>query len=78
MKKFVFWAMMTLGVVGLQSCDKDDDDRLQVSANLQEVFDTRYPNVSRVDWEQKVSSMKLSLQITGMRTKHGLLPTVYG
>lgn len=77
MKKFVFWAMMTLGVVGLQSCDKDDDDRLQVSANLQEAFDTRYPNVSRVDWEQK-SSMKLSLQITGMRTKHGLLPTVYG
>lgn len=53
MKKFVFWAMMTLGVVGLQSCDKDDDDRLQVSANLQEAFDTRYPNVSRVDWEQK-------------------------
>lgn len=52
MKKFVFWAMMTLGVVGLQSCDKDDDDRLQVSANLQEAFDTRYPNVSRVDWEQ--------------------------
>ena len=23
MKKIVFWAMMTLGVVSLQSCDKD-------------------------------------------------------
>ena len=53
MKKIVFWVMMTLGVVSLQSCDKDDDNRLQVSANLQEAFDTRYPNVSRVDWEQK-------------------------
>lgn len=76
MKKFVFWAMMTLGVVGLQSCDKDDDDRLQVSANLQEAFDTRMYR----EWtgNKKVSSMKLSLQITGMRTKHGLLPTVYG
>lgn len=50
MKKIVFWAMMTLGVVSLQSCDKDDDDRLQVSANLQEAFDTRYPNVSRRSW----------------------------
>lgn len=53
MKKFVFWAMMTLGVVGLQSCDKDDDNHVQVSANLQEAFDTRYPNVSSVRWEQK-------------------------
>lgn len=77
MKKIVFWAMMTLGVVSLQSCDKDDDDRLQVSANLQEAFDTRYPNVSRVDWEQ-VSSMKLNSWITDMRTRHGLLLTVHG
>lgn len=79
MKKFVFWAMMTLGVVGLQSCDKDDDDRLQVSANLQEAFDIPDTRMYR-EWtgNKKVSSMKLSLQITGMRTKHGLLPTVYG
>lgn len=78
MKKFVFWAMMTLGVVGLQSCDKDDDNHVQVSANLQEALipDTRMYR----EWtgNKKVSSMKLSLQITGMRTKHGLLLTVYG
>lgn len=78
MKKIVFWAMMTLGVVSLQSCDKDDDDRLQVSANLQEAFDTRYPNVSRVDWEQKGQFMKLNSWITDMRTRHGLLPTAHG
>lgn len=53
MKKIVFWAMMTLGVVSLQSCDKDDDNYVRVSANLQEAFDAKYPNVSRVDWEQK-------------------------
>lgn len=51
MKKFVFWAMMTLGVVGLTSCDKDDD-HVQVSADLQATFDSRYPNASRVDWER--------------------------
>lgn len=52
MKKIVFWAMMTLGVISLQSCDNDDDKNLQVSANLQEAFESRYPNASRVDWEQ--------------------------
>ena len=41
MKKFVFWAMMTLGVIGLQSCDKDDDNHVQVSANLQEALDRK-------------------------------------
>lgn len=51
MKKFAFWAMMTLSVVGLTSCDKDDD-HVRVSADLQEAFDSRYPNASRVDWEQ--------------------------
>lgn len=51
MKKFVFWAMMTLGVVGLTSCDKDDD-HVQVSADLQATFDSRYPNASRVEWER--------------------------
>ena len=76
MKKIVFWAMMTLGVVSLQSCDKDDDDRLQVSANLQEAFDTRMYR----EWtgNRKVSFMKLNSWITDMRTRHGLLPTAHG
>lgn len=75
MKKIVFWAMMTLGVVSLQSCDKDDDDRLQVSANLQ-IPDIR----TYQEWtgNRKVSSMKLNSWITDMRTRHGLLLTVHG
>lgn len=52
MKKLVFWAMMTLGVISLQSCDKEDDNNLQISAGLQEAFDARYPHASRVDWER--------------------------
>ena len=51
MKKFAFWAMMTLSVVSLTSCDKDDD-HVRVSADLQAAFDSRYPNASRVDWER--------------------------
>ena len=74
MKKFVFWAMMTLGVVGLQSCDKDDDDRLQVSANLQEAFDTRYPNVSRVDWEQKGQFYEAEFADNGYENKAWFTP----
>ena len=59
MKKIVFWAMMTLGVVSLQSCDKGDDDRLQVSANLQEAL---IPDIRMYrEWtgNRKVSFMKL-------------------
>ena len=74
MKKIVFWAMMTLGVVSLQSCDKDDDDRLQVSANLQEAFDTRYPNVSRVDWEQKGQFYEAEFVDNGYENKAWFTP----
>lgn len=74
MKKFVFWAMMTLGVVGLQSCDKDDDDRLQVSVNLQEAFDTRYPNVSRVDWEQNGQFYEAEFADNGYENKAWFTP----
>lgn len=52
MKKLVFWAMMTLGVISLQSCDKENDNNLLISAGLQEAFDARYPHASRVDWER--------------------------
>ena len=56
MKKFVFWAMMTLGVVGLQSCDKDDDDRLQsFRQTCKKLLIPDTPNVSRVDWGTKRS-----------------------
>lgn len=78
MKKIVFWAMMTLGVVSLQSCDKDDDDRLQVSANLKKLL---IPDIRMYrEWtgNRKVSFMKLNSWITDMRTRHGLLPTAHG
>lgn len=74
MKKIVFWAMMTLGVVSLQSCDKDDDNRLQVSANLQEAFDTRYPNVSRVDWEQNGQFYEAEFVDNGYENKAWFTP----
>lgn len=74
MKKFVFWAMMTLGVVGLQSCDKDDDNHVQVSANLQEAFDTRYPNVSRVDWEQNGQFYEAEFADNGYENKAWFTP----
>lgn len=66
--------MMTLGVVSLQSCDKDDDNRLQVSANLQEAFDTRYPNVSRVDWEQNGQFYEAEFVDNGYENKAWFTP----
>lgn len=74
MKRVVFWAMMALGVVSLHSCDKDDDNRLLVSANLQEAFGTRYPNASRVDWEQKGQFYEAEFMEDGYENKAWFTP----
>ena len=73
MKKFVFWAMMTLGVVGLTSCDKDDD-HVQVSADLQAAFDSRYPNASRVDWERNGEFYEAEFMGNGYENKAWFTP----
>lgn len=73
MKKFAFWAMMTLSVVGLTSCDKDDD-HVQVSADLQAAFDSRYPNASRVDWEQNGGFYEAEFMGNGLENKAWFTP----
>ena len=39
MKKFVFWGMMRVGVVGVERCDKDDEEGLEVWGKVEEGFD---------------------------------------
>lgn len=73
MKKFVFGAMMALGVVSLTSCDKDDD-RVQVSADLQAAFDSRYPNASRVDWERNGGFYEAEFMGNGYENKAWFTP----
>lgn len=72
MKKLVFWAMMTLGVVSLTSCDKDD--HVQVSADLQAAFDSRYPDASRVNWERNGSFYEAEFMGNGYENKAWFTP----
>ncbi|WP_303915821.1 PepSY-like domain-containing protein [Bacteroides mediterraneensis] len=73
MKKFAFWAMMTLSVVSLTSCDKDDD-HVRVSADLQAAFDSRYPNASRVDWERNGGFYEAEFMGNGLENKAWFTP----
>lgn len=73
MKKFAFWAMMTLSVVSLTSCDKDDD-HVRVSADLQAAFDSRYPNASRVDWERNGGFYEAEFMGNGYENKAWFTP----
>lgn len=52
MKKY--FLVLALGLMGLgtQSCDNDDDN-IKVSAELQNAFNTKYPNMTPTGWESK-------------------------
>lgn len=65
--------MMTLSVVSLTSCDKDDD-HVRVSADLQAAFDSRYPNASRVDWERNGGFYEAEFMGNGYENKAWFTP----
>lgn len=56
-KYFKYFFLLTLGVatIGLQSCDDDDDDRINAPRELQNALAERYPDAQRVEWETEGS-----------------------
>lgn len=70
MRKLVLGAMIALGAISLQSCDKDDDGKLQVTAELQEAFEAKYPNVSsHVDWTRNGEFYEAGFSESGYENK---------
>lgn len=54
MKLKIFTLLLALGAAwSLQSCDNNDDDSINVPAQLQNAFSEKYPNVANVRWESK-------------------------
>ena len=50
--RFYSILMAVACIIGLQSCDNDDDN-LRVSPELQKAFLEKYPAATRVEWETK-------------------------
>ena len=50
--RFYSILMAVACIIGLQSCDNDDDN-LRVSPELQKAFLDKYPAATRVEWETK-------------------------
>lgn len=53
MKLKMYFLLLALGALGLQSCDNDDDDLSYVPAELKNAFTAKYPTVSNEKWETK-------------------------
>lgn len=64
MKARLYLLLLSVGIVGLWSCDKDDDG-IAVSKELQIAFTTKYPSVSRVSWEAEGSYMVADFRDNG-------------
>lgn len=52
MKKYFLVLALGLMGLGMQSCDNDDDN-IKVSAELQNAFNAKYPNMTPTGWESK-------------------------
>lgn len=52
MKTKVFFSLMIAVVCLFAACD-DDDDKLNVPESFKTAFSTRYPDVTRVNWERE-------------------------
>lgn len=54
MKLKIYTLLLALsGAWGLQSCDNNDDESMNVPVELQNAFSTMYPNITNVKWEAK-------------------------
>lgn len=52
----MYFAILALGGISLQSCDKDDNlSNADLPVALQQAFAEKYPNATRIEWEMKGS-----------------------
>ena len=54
MKLKMYFAVLALGSISLQSCDNDDEhENLNLPVAVQQAFSEKYPGATRVEWETK-------------------------
>ena len=70
MKLKMYFLLLALGALGLQSCNDDDDHLSSVPTELKNAFTEKYPSVSNEKWETKVNRTT--------KPQPGLLRTEYG
>lgn len=59
MKLKMYFALLAMGMIGLQSCSNDDDDDLpssQVPEAVRNAFDNSFSNTANLSWETKTVS----------------------
>lgn len=59
MKLKMYFALLVMGMIGLQSCSNDDDDDLpssQVPEAIRNAFDSSFSNTANLSWETKTVS----------------------
>lgn len=52
LKKHVLLVAMS-AILGLYSCDNNDDESVSVTSEVKAAFSSKYPNVKNVEWETK-------------------------
>ena len=84
MKLKMYFALLAMGMIGLQSCSNDDDDDLpssQVPEAIRNAFDSSFSNTANLSWETKTVSKGRSSTTrvtTGIKQKPGTPQTVPG
>lgn len=59
MKLKMYFALLAMGMIGLQSCSNNDDDNLpssQVPEAIRNAFDSSFSNTANLSWETKTVS----------------------
>ncbi|MBD8982378.1 MAG: hypothetical protein EGR83_10100 [Bacteroides cellulosilyticus] len=59
MKLKMYFALLAMGMIGLQSCSNDDDDDLpssQIPEAIRNAFDSSFSNTANLSWETKTVS----------------------
>ena len=55
MKLKMYFLLLALGALGLQSCNDDDDHLSSVPTELKNAFTEKYPSVNNEKWETKAT-----------------------
>lgn len=53
MRLKMYFALLALGSIALQSCDDNDDKSSNLPQALQQAFSEKFPSATRVEWEVK-------------------------
>lgn len=64
--------LIATGAFNLQSCSDDNNDIMSAPTAIQNVFNTQYPNASRVDWEFSGGLYEVDFYFSGIHAEWGI------